>query len=333
MGVCDLGLALKFCFNGMMPGELAKHSWQCELSGFAGTFFWWTTNAWYFLIALGVYAALAPTRSLDVDSHRRAIWQHVFVWIPAFFAAGLPEVLDAYEPVDENTTCWYRNDMPLLRLINLVPVALYMVFAIYLLVYTIFILRAIDLPTPNSRVIMLRMLWFVGVFVAAFFPSILTLAWSMVSSDTLPYALNFLTAFQTIGSGFYNLLVWASSPAFARAFFSRCPCGPHARAAKLRERSSLQSKARSAYAHSSDGGDGLSGVVGAAAQTKLQPIGGDDLDGEESYGMAFGADAAQKDKIGSYGSSLGPAESIGIAVNSGDFYAALDGDDKRHGED
>lgn len=228
-----------------------------------------------------------------------------------------------------------------LRLINLLPVALYMAFAIYLLFYTVCVLRAIELPSSNSRVIILRMLFFVGVYFVAFSVSVLTLAWSIISEQTLPDNLSYLTAFQTIGAGFWNLydltrvllcllaslnrVVWASSPAFGREFFSNFSCC-NAKA-KARERSSVQGKGK---IHSSEGSHDSSDSGSAAPKTKMTTIQQDPDDPDEASSAFAKINFGSVESANSINTRPAPAESlpsVGIAANSGDYYVAINGDE------
>lgn len=101
-----------------------------------------------------------------------------------------PVLFDAYVPVNDDTLCWFSHNWPLLRLINLIPLSIYMALSLVLLCYTWCTLRSFEVAAASRRTIVCRLvcaavcvlcaftrvvcwqLWFVGVFVAAFFASV-----------------------------------------------------------------------------------------------------------------------------------------------------------------
>lgn len=126
-----------------------------------------------------------------------------------------------------------------------------------------------------------------------------------------------------------NRVVWASSPAFGREFFSNFSCC-NAKA-KARERSSVLGKGK---IHSSEGShDSSDGVASgsAAPKTKMTTIQQDADDPDEASSAFAKINFGSVESANSINTRPAPAESlpsVGIAANSGDYYVAINDDEE-----
>lgn len=111
-------------------------------------------------IGYGVYAAISkPVGDFQRSDQRqlRMLITHIIVWLPASIMGFLPVLFDAYVPVNDGTLCWFSPAWPMLRLINLIPLCIYMALSLTLLCYTYSMLRSLEVAAASRRTIVCRL--------------------------------------------------------------------------------------------------------------------------------------------------------------------------------
>src|ERR1700758_3772964 len=111
----------------------------------------YATITWYMTIGYGVYLALSTENQLADpaarDRHLR--YNHFIVWVPAFLLAFCPIFGNGYAPVNDKSLCWFSPEYPLLRLINLIPLSCYLLFSLFLILFTYCRLRSFEVAATR----------------------------------------------------------------------------------------------------------------------------------------------------------------------------------------
>jgi len=216
MSLCDLGLSLKFwiAIVTQAPVSMERNKFICLLSAISGNFFAIATVSWYFIISVCVYSVFQPAKSRWRWILTHESLQHIYVWSLAIFGALLPWWSDNYGDMDDGTQCWIPGLQDPMKLTLLLPLFIYLVFAIYLLIYVFFMSKT---PFALNTRLKERMLSFVGVFTCAWIWPALAGIWDFSSPGTIPVILHYMDVGVVCGSGLFNFVVWITHPAYRKA--------------------------------------------------------------------------------------------------------------------
>lgn len=198
MSFCDFGLSVRYCIP--FAFELREGSISCWVSAISGVFFMMATLSWYFIITLQIFASVwhthLPQWINDSNVH------HGYVWIFSFVMTSIP--IKAYGFLPDTKTCNIRSPH-VYSLVMLIPLTVYMLFAIFLLClmfYTVNLVRG-----QPKKSILLRTSLFVGVFVIMWLPEWFYDFLKFFSIPD-PSWLAFIDPLFLSSSGVFNFLVW-----------------------------------------------------------------------------------------------------------------------------
>eukprot|EP00457_Paulinella_chromatophora_P006842 gb/GEZN01006861.1/.p1 GENE.gb/GEZN01006861.1/~~gb/GEZN01006861.1/.p1 ORF type:complete len:407 (+),score=15.41 gb/GEZN01006861.1/:382-1602(+) len=233
MVYCDMmvSLWLMTCFAPAFGNTIIYNgasAWRvgfCAALGFWVQFFILSSLNWFFVI---INLTLAVLSSVSTDIiERSARWQHVFVWTLSLTFSVIALFEGILGQAENPHSCWIKDPLYNMLLLYL-PCLFYVICAISLLLYTIYvakrrlqvqIMRMHCMPwvttsgpaSSSASYIVTRIMMFVVSFVCVwFFPLLDRFLPSLIGKDSPPW-LQYAHFIALALSGTSNAVVWATS--------------------------------------------------------------------------------------------------------------------------
>jgi len=232
MSLCDFFLSIRHWSEFILyQPSLDYHKPICIINAFGGTFFMVATMSWYFVISLFTYLTLVGISIQELQEKKIRVISHIYVWTLSTFAFVFPYLHNDIGQMQDDGTCWIKTDSKTPRLVILIPLFIYLLFALFLLIHSLFITRSmLGMSDSRSRV-MQRMIYFVGVFFFTWSFLFLHESFVLFEVSNSPEWIRIINFIGVSGCGFFNFLVWSTSPAFRRTIsklrnrYCSCICG------------------------------------------------------------------------------------------------------------
>jgi len=168
MCFCDFFLSIRhwtefFVYKPMMDTNRTV----CLLNAFGGTFFMMATMSWYFVISVCIFLTLAGKTSQEISGRKQRVLTHAYVWTCSLAAFLYPYLTNNLDGIPDDGMCWITVDSLLTRLVILVPLFIYLLWAAFLLLFGFYTMKKAQTVSTESAArsrVILRLLSFVGVF-------------------------------------------------------------------------------------------------------------------------------------------------------------------------